>query len=186
MARFLELFRPVYCTGAAADIDLDFLISAGFDSLMLDLDNTLLPWKNSDIPPSSRAWIEKAKRLGMKICIVSNTHNPKRLKKIAAELDVLFIDRALKPRRSGFDRAVEMLECDRAHTVVVGDQILTDILGGNLSGMCTILVKPMHHTEFIGTKVSRLVERGILALLRRNAEMGTKPGPIQSETQDTK
>ena len=186
MAGLLQLFRPHQYVACLADIDLAALRSNGFDSLMLDLDNTLLPWKSSDVPDSSREWIETAKQLGMKMCIISNTNYPKRLRKIALELDIPSIDRAIKPRRSGFERALKMLGSESACTVVIGDQLLTDICGGNLMGIYTILVKPMHNTEFIGTKVSRLVEMGILALLRRRGELGTKSGRIQSETQDNK
>lgn len=186
MAGFLQLFCPHQYAACLADIDLGVLKSNGFDSLMLDLDNTLLPWKSSDVPESSREWISRAKQMGMKICIISNTNYPKRLRKIAVDLNVPSIDRAIKPRRSGFRRALEMLGSKPSSAVIIGDQILTDICGGNLMGIYTILVEPMHHTEFIGTKVSRLVENCILALLRRRGELGTKSWRIQSETQDDK
>jgi HAD superfamily phosphatase (TIGR01668 family) len=165
MAGFLDSFRPDMRARGVTDIDLARLHEQGFTGLLLDLDNTLLPWKNSDIPESSRTWIESAKQLGMKPCIVSNTHYPKRLNKIAGELGVPAVARALKPRAYGFDRAAEMIGCELARAVVVGDQLLTDIWGGNRAGAYTILVNPMHPREFIGTKVSRVVERLIFAVL---------------------
>ena len=173
---------------SVVDIDVAALKSAGYEALMLDLDNTLLPWQSCDVPESSRNWIERAKGLGMKLCIVSNTHNPKRLAKIAADLDVAFLSRALKPRIYGFEKAGKMLGCSLGRAVVVGDQILTDILGGNLAGMHTILVRPMHRREFVGTKISRLIERGILVLLRCRGghDLGTNSGRDKSEEQDTK
>ena len=173
MAGFIELFRPDQSVHGVVDIDLAGLLSRGFSALMLDLDNTLLPWKNSIVPDSSREWIETAKNLGLKLCIVSNTHNPRRLMNISHDLDIPAVYGALKPRRYGFEKAASMLECELSRSVVVGDQLLTDILGGNMAGMHTILVKPMHPKEFIGTKLSRLVEKGIFAVLRR----GTKTHP---------
>ncbi|MCL5104164.1 MAG: YqeG family HAD IIIA-type phosphatase [Armatimonadetes bacterium] len=180
MSEFLERFRPDMCAGSVGEIDVAALKLAGYEALMLDLDNTLLPWQSSEVPESSKNWIEQAKGLGMKLCIVSNTHNPRRLAKIAGELNIAFLPRALKPRAYGFEKAGKMLGCPLERAVVVGDQILTDILGGNLAGMHTILVRPMHRREFVGTKISRLIERGILALL------GTNSGRDKSEVQDTK
>lgn len=168
MNGFLEKFRPTQCVESVAHIDLSALMSLGFNTLMLDLDNTLLPWKDSTLPELSQQWIQQAKEMGMKLCIVSNTHNPKRLSNIAAHLGIPSVCRALKPRKHGFMKAAAVLDSSPEHTVVVGDQLLTDILGGNLAGMRTILVRPMHRREFIGTKLSRLVERGILAILRVN------------------
>ena len=182
----LQLFNPHQFASSLADIDIAALKSKGYDCLLLDLDNTLLPWKSSEVPEFSRQWVLTAKQMGMKLCIVSNTHYPKRLHKIALDLDILSLDRAIKPRRSGFERALKMLDADPTKAVIIGDQLLTDVCGGNLMGIYTILVKPMHRTEFLGTKLSRLVEWGILALLRRRGELGTKFGRNQSETQDTK
>ena len=186
MSKFLELFRPDVFVASIVDIDLRELKSSGCRALMLDLDNTILPWKNSDVPESSRQWVEAAKSLGMKLCIVSNTHNPKRLSRVAEDLGIPSLYRALKPRRYGFQKAAAMLDCNADSSIVVGDQLLTDILGGNLAGFRTILVQPMHPREFFGTKISRLVERGILALLRRKSQTGTNADSIQSERQESK
>lgn len=182
----LELFRPNEFVDSVPEIDLPALKAKGFSSLMLDLDNTLLPWKDSVVPESVAAWVEQAKALGYGLCIVSNTHNPRRLHKIASRLGIPCVHGALKPRKHGFLKAIGMLSCEASGSVVVGDQLLTDILGGNLCGMYTILVRPMHRREFVGTKLSRLVEKGIFALLRRTAGAGTNRGQNQSQTRDTK
>ncbi len=186
LSYFIELLCPDRFANSLLDIDVEDLRNKGFESVLLDLDNTLLPWKDSIVPKPVVAWIEQAKSTGMKLCIVSNTHNPKRLTEIAANLGIPCIHRALKPRRQGFERASRMLGCDPKQTVVVGDQIVTDILGGNLAGMYTILVKPMHKQEFVGTKLSRLIERMILHLLARQSQQGTNFKTNQSQTQDTR
>jgi HAD superfamily phosphatase (TIGR01668 family) len=185
MGEFLELFRPDQCVRNVCEIDLMALYQSGFRALMLDLDNTLLPWASSLVPESSKQWIESAKAAGMGLCIVSNTHNPKRLNAIARELGISCVFRALKPRPHGFERALKMLGCKAENCVVVGDQLLTDILGGNWACMHTILVEPMHPKEFIGTKLSRLVERWIMCRLRRSSA-GTNGSLCKSEKQDTK
>lgn len=186
MGRFLELCRPDQKVDSLADIDLKALMEQGIDTLMLDLDNTLLPWRSSVLPESSKQWIRDAREMGLKLCIVSNTHNPSRLANISLDIGVPAFHRALKPRRRGFARAAREIGSQPEHTAVVGDQILTDIIGGNRSGMFTILVKPMHSYEFVGTKLSRAVERVILRLLRGKDSQGTIAGANQSEGQDSK
>lgn len=183
---FLSSLRPKMRVACITDIEVADLCRQGYNSLLLDLDNTLLPWKNSDVPESSKRWVEGAKRLGMKVCIVSNTHYPKRLNKIAEELGIGSVARALKPRAHGFREAARMVDCELSASVVVGDQLFTDILGGNLAGAYTILVNPMHPREFIGTKVSRGLEWIAFRLLRLEAPQGTKSDSIKSHEEDTK
>ncbi|MDH7602825.1 MAG: YqeG family HAD IIIA-type phosphatase [Armatimonadota bacterium] len=157
--RILDLCRPDESVSRVTDIDLDRLMDKGFKALLLDLDNTLLPWQSMEVPADVRRWVNRAVQLGFRLCIVSNTHNPRRLRQIAAEIGVECVHRALKPRGSGFTIALAKLGCAGSEAVVVGDQLLTDILGGKLAGMYTILVDPMHPREFVGTKISRLIER---------------------------
>ena len=186
MSRIADSFRPNMRAVGVTDIDLASLREQGFEGLLLDLDNTLLEWKSSEMPDSSAMWVEAAKQLGMKPCIVSNTHYPKRLNRIAGELGIPAVAHALKPRERGFAEAAELIGCELGRAVVVGDQLLTDIWGGNRVGAYTILVNPMHSREFIGTKLSRVVERVIFALLGEPARQGTKSEPTKSEEKDTK
>ncbi|MCE5322480.1 YqeG family HAD IIIA-type phosphatase [bacterium] len=186
MGEMLELFRPDQYVRNISEIDLVVLRQSGYEALMLDLDNTILPWASSQVPESSRCWVESAKAMGMKMCIISNTHNPKRLDAVARELGISCVFRALKPRPHGFNNALKMLGCKAENCVVVGDQLLTDILGGNWACMHTILVEPMHPKEFIGTKLSRLLERWIMHRLRKVPAAGTNGCLCKSEKQDTK
>jgi HAD superfamily phosphatase (TIGR01668 family) len=191
MAGFLSVFRPDMFAHRVVDIDVSALKEEGAQLVILDLDNTLLPWKSSEIGDDVVAWIARIKAAGMKPMILSNTHYPKRLTKIAAILDVPSISHALKPWRWQFRKAARLAGCEYCKAVVVGDQLLTDILGGNLAGMKTILVKPMHPHEFLGTKISRMVERLILSRVGEtpgsgDSAQGTKSVGYQSQTKDTK
>jgi uncharacterized protein len=186
LAGFLNLFRPDEYADGVTDIDASALKAAGFELMIVDLDNTLLPWKSSVVGDDVRNWIGSVKSAGLKLAILSNTHHPRRLSQIASELGVPSISHALKPWRSQFRKAARLAGCEFCHAVVVGDQVLTDILGGNLAGMKTILVKPMHPHEFIGTKISRLIERLIFFALAETPRSGTKSERMQSQTEDTK
>jgi len=165
MKGLLELCRPDESAQRVTDIDPARLISQGFEGLLVDLDNTLVPWKSAEVPEDVKRWVEEAKAAGLRLCIVSNTHNPKRLRRIAEELGICWIAHALKPRRASFLSAARKIGCSRERAVVIGDQLLTDIVGGNRTGMYTILVRPMHRLEFFGTKINRIVESWILRLL---------------------
>jgi HAD superfamily phosphatase (TIGR01668 family) len=156
--RFLELLCPKVCVSSLAEVDLDALIDQGIKAILLDLDNTILPWKDREAPSESIKWINDAKTRGLKLCIASNTHNPKRLRYVAERLGIPCMHNIAKPSRRGLRRAmVEMGETEST-TAMIGDQIFTDILGGNRLSLHTILVEPMHRREFIGTKISRLLE----------------------------
>jgi len=166
-----------------AAVDLDALSSAGIRYLLVDLDNTLLPWNEYNVPEESRLWVEDAKKRGMKICIASNTRNPRRLNQIAESLGVYCIYKAGKPLGGRLCLAVEVMDGRVKNTALIGDQIFTDVLGGNRLGMFTVLVKPMHKREFIGTKVSRFFERLIMPFIKRRVS-GTKLGADKSFMQD--
>lgn len=142
-------------------------------ALLLDLDNTLVPWREYDISPSTFEWLRRAKELGFKLCIVSNTRTAKRLTRLAGEMDLPYVKKVLKPRRRGFQEALGILGVDTSETAVIGDQIFTDILGGNRLGIHTVLVTPLQTREFLGTKVSRFVEGFILGLLERRGMLCT-------------
>jgi len=186
MAGLVEVFRPRARAASVTEIDIQSLRDRGFVGLLLDVDNTLLPWKAPELPESSKRWVEQAKNAGMRPILVSNTHYPKRLNRIASELGIPAVAHSLKPRRHGFEKAAALVQCELKHAVVVGDQLLTDIWGGNRLGAYTILVNPVHPREFVGTKVSRMVERVIFRLLGLPARLGTNAQAIKSENRDTK
>ncbi|MEN6520636.1 MAG: YqeG family HAD IIIA-type phosphatase [Armatimonadota bacterium] len=167
-----------------ADVDLDDLVSRGIKAIMLDLDNTILPWKDRIAPVQSAEWVRNALDLGIKLCIASNTRNPGRLRAVAGELGIPCRDKLIKPRRKGLREVMESMGATPETTAIIGDQILTDIIGGNRLSILTILVKPMHDKEFIGTKFSRLLEHRIMAWLSKKGMLGTKVSNKASEIQE--
>lgn len=161
-------FRPSLRARSVLEITRSFLAARGLRALILDLDNTLVPWHGREVAPEIEAWIRSMREGGIQLCIVSNTHRPGRLKELAALLGVQFVPSGGKPRRRGFFRAMEAMGSTAEETAVVGDQVMTDIWGGNRSGLLTILVDPLSQREFIGTRVvSRSVERLVLQLLEK-------------------
>lgn len=170
--RGLLIFCPRrYCHNGVTEVTIDDLKQAGIDTVLLDLDNTLVGWQRHDVPEAVREWLTALKAAGMKLCLVSNTRFGKRLRALSAELDIPYVRRAWKPRKKGFQTAMEELGADPAKTVMIGDQMFTDIWGGNRVGIYTVMVKPMARREFLGTKISRAAEAALLAWFRKRGHI---------------
>jgi len=142
-------------------IDLDFLRNKGITSLILDIDNTLLPKKAKFLDEDTVEWLEKTKEKGFKICLVSN-NTRKRVNQLREKTGIPGIAWAIKPRKGAFKKALKLLDAKPHETALIGDQIFTDILGGKRVGLFTILVKPLSDDELAWTKIVRRAERIIL------------------------
>ncbi|MBP1999113.1 HAD superfamily phosphatase (TIGR01668 family) [Paenibacillus shirakamiensis] len=141
------------------DIDLEGLYASGYRGIITDLDNTLVGAKEPLATPLLVEWFEKVKQCGFKLIIVSN-NNLNRVSAFAAPLNIQFIHQARKPSNLPFHKALRMLGFTAQETIVVGDQLLTDVYGGNRMGLHTVLVDPISIAdEGFGTRFNRQVER---------------------------
>lgn len=160
-----KLYPDLYVT-SLFDIPLDTLRGRHMRAFILDLDNTITEWNSNVVNSGVGDWFRTIKKEGFKACILSN-NNEKRCIAVANHLEIPFIYRAQKPRRASFYRALEIMEVEAEETAVIGDQIFTDVLGGNRAGLFTILVTPIAGREFLGTKISRAMEKIVLYRLKR-------------------
>jgi HAD superfamily phosphatase (TIGR01668 family) len=149
------------------EIDLDRLRAQGKRLLLCDLDNTLVPWNHPDPPDALADWLRTARRAGFDVCIVSNNRGP-RVEGFSRRSGLPAIAEAGKPRRRGFERAMRRFGCGPQETVMVGDQLFTDIRGAKRCGIYTILVLPLNPREWWGTRILRGFERVALRLLARH------------------
>jgi HAD superfamily phosphatase (TIGR01668 family) len=183
MAPLLLEFSPAHRARSVREITAGFLSARGIRALVLDLDNTLVPWHGREVPPEVAGWLGEMSAAGVRLCIVSNTHRPRRLKELAAVLGVQCVPSGGKPRRRGFRQAMTAMGVTAEETAVVGDQLMTDIWGGNRSGCLTILVDPLSPVEFWGTRViNRYLERVLLERLERR---GVRPDFIGAPELET-
>ncbi|MCY7405943.1 MAG: YqeG family HAD IIIA-type phosphatase [Alkalinema sp. CAN_BIN05] len=111
--------------------------------LVLDVDETLVPIKMSQISAEILPWVESARTVTPQIWLVSNNISESRINRIAEALDVPYIIGAAKPSRRKLRRAVEAMNLPMERVAMVGDRLFTDVLAGNRLGMFTVLVKPM-------------------------------------------
>ncbi len=152
-----ERFRPDQVAPKLEDVDLGNLQKKGVRGIICDIDNTLLPW-DQEIPEEGvREWVAEAKKLNFKVVLLSNAM-PKRARSLSKQLKIPAKAQAVKPRRKGFKGALKEMELEAREVAVVGDQLFTDIWGGNRMGMYTILVSPLAEKEFFSTKILRFFE----------------------------
>ena len=153
-----DRFAPRLC-----DVSLDELEARGIAGLIVDLDNTMVAYRQSEIVQDHVAWVQDAHDRGLRMVMVSNNFTD-RVSAIAAQLQIPCVPNALKPLPSGFIRAKRMLGLPRRQIAVVGDQLFTDVLGAKMLGLYTILTEPIEAQDFAITRIFRFFER---VLLRR-------------------
>jgi HAD superfamily phosphatase (TIGR01668 family) len=155
------VFRPDGYARRLSDVSLDDLRARGFLAIIVDLDNTLVGYGQDHLAAEDRAWIASARDRGFGVCLVSNNFTG-RVARVGAELGVPAIASALKPLPTGFARALRTMHVSRGRTVVVGDQLFTDVLGAKLLGIHAILTEPIVAKDWLGTRILRLFERLLL------------------------
>jgi len=157
--------RPTIRTNTIYDVDACALAERGIRGVILDLDNTIVPWGAREAPQALTGWIEGARAAGLALCIVSN-NGGQRVEVLSRRLGLPVLTGAMKPRRGALRRALAVMGTTADTTALIGDQVFTDVLGGNRLGLCTILVQPQSTREFILTRFVRLVERMMLRDIR--------------------
>ena len=167
---------PDQIVNTVFDIDLDELKARGVRGIITDLDNTLVSAKTPLATPKLVGWLDLVKDRGFKVVILSN-NNKTRVGKFAEPLGIPFIPAARKPAGAAFRRALKLMEFTAEQSVVVGDQMLTDVLGGRRAGLHTILVTPIApREEGWATQINRTIEKIALARLRKKGLWPDKGG----------
>ena len=139
---------PKVQTPKLTDITAEQLRSWGVTLLMLDFDNTIVPYTTTVPTAEMEAWLREMNSLpDIRLCIVSNSHND-RVPKFCAENGLECITHARKPFPKGIRECLERTRIPAAQAALVGDQIFTDTLGANCAGVTSILVKAIDNHNF--------------------------------------
>ncbi|MBO4495534.1 MAG: YqeG family HAD IIIA-type phosphatase [Clostridiales bacterium] len=152
-----NIFRPDMCAHKVSDLDFDALKSRGFRFALLDFDNTLAPDHYTEPIDYSYEMVERMKKTGFSLCLVSNAKS-ERSAKIAKMLDIPCISYAHKPSPSGVLKAMDMIGASKENTLMIGDQIFTDVAAGNRAGVFTILVDRYTKKEVFYVVLKRFPE----------------------------
>lgn len=172
----LKQFYPHAYAESVFVIDYEALYRKGYRGLIFDIDNTLVP-HGADSTPAVDALFRDVQRIGFRTLLLSN-NNRARIERFLKNIDSPYICDADKPRPAGYRRALDMLRLGREEVLVIGDQVFTDILGANRSGLDSILV------EFIGAKYEtkigkrRTLEKALLWFYRRSRSCRNRLGDI--------
>ena len=138
---------PKLITGALTDITPELLRRRDIRLLMLDFDNTIVPYTTSQPTPEMEAWLKKMAASDIQLCVVSNSKND-RVKIFCQHYGIPCITHAKKPFQRGIRQCLEKFHIPAAQAALVGDQIFTDTLGANWAGVTSILVKAIHNHNF--------------------------------------
>ena len=162
----LKQFMPDQYVKSVYDISINELKENGIKGIITDLDNTLVEWDRADATDEVIAWFEEVRKYGFEIVIVSN-NKEKRVKSFSEPHKITFIHSAKKPLSRAFKTAAKLMKLKREEVVVIGDQLLTDVLGGNRSGFQTILVVPVTKTDGFFTRINRRIERRVFDTMKK-------------------
>ncbi len=162
------MLQPTFQFDSAAQITGAFLREHGLRGLILDIDNTIAVPDRREIPPQLAAWLEEMRACGVRMVILSN-NKKERVEDFAGSVGLPYVCGGGKPLRRGYFAALGVLGLPSSAVAAVGDQLFTDIWGGNRAGVTTILTKPFapDQTRFIRFK--RMLER---PFVRKYAKRG--------------
>ncbi len=160
---FQKLIPDVYIEKVYA-IDVKKLMeNKKIKGIIVDLDNTLVPWGKKHLDEKIISWINQVKESGMKICILSNSRSA-HVSEMGNLLNIPFYSSRYKPLKQPFIEAMQIMNTKNSETAVIGDQIFTDVLGGNRLNLLTILVYPLKRHDALGTRlIYRILERKIMS-----------------------
>lgn len=133
---------PTYYADRIAAITPEFVISCGCAAVLADIDNTLSRVDAPDASPEAEVWMERMRAAGIGLAFISN-NDPPRVEPFAQKYGARFVCHAEKPRPDGYLKIAGQMELAPRQCLVVGDQLFTDILGGNAAGMQTVMVAPI-------------------------------------------
>ena len=161
---------PKLIVPALTDITPQLLRWRGIRLLMLDFDNTIVPY-TTDIPTEPMAaWIENMKKTEITVCVVSNSKRD-RVRIFCNKYGIPCITHAKKPSAKGIGECLELFQIPPEEAALVGDQIYTDVLGANNAGVMSVLVKAIDNHN-IWLKLRRVAEMPfIFAARNRRIEL---------------
>ena len=153
------------------DIDVKMLSKQGIRFAILDIDNTLVPYTSPKPDEDALSFLRELKNNGIKFCFVSN-NSSNRINIFNEEIGALSFSKASKPLLFGINKAMNCLGAKKDNTVLIGDQVFTDVCGGKRAQILTILVDPIKEVDSLFFRFKRYFERKIIKSYE-NSKRGT-------------
>ena len=152
---------PDYRFKTFDEASADFLDSIGVRGIVLDIDNTLEPYENPKPGEKVIAWFQSLSSAGISFAVVSN-NNEDRVKTFCAGIDIAAFSKSGKPGKKKVLAAMEAMGTSKENTILMGDQVFTDVWAAHNAGIRAILVPPINDKRDFFTRFKRLLEKPIL------------------------
>lgn len=173
----LKKYFPYEYAQSVFAIDYNKLFQKGFKGIIFDIDNTLVHHGDNSNPQVD-ALFEEIHRIGLKTVLLTN-NDQERVLRFIQNIDTPFVCDADKPAKAGYLKALDVLQLKKEETVVIGDQIFTDICGANQCGIPNILVKFITLPGVTRIGKRRYIEKAILLIRKMSKNGGSKIGDIE-------
>jgi len=170
-----ERLYPKEWISSTYDIDFEKYYEAGYRGIIFDIDNTLVP-HGADADKRAIELFERLKKIGFDICLLSNNKSA-RVRRFNRDVNVKFIFKAQKPYSRNYYAAAMKMHISVKSVLCIGDQLFTDIYGGNLAGIYTILVNPINKREEIQIVLKRLAEKFVLHFYKKKLKYENRSWP---------
>lgn len=162
-------FLPKRLYRELTEITPESLTARGIRLLMLDFDNTMVPYTTDEPSAQLLAWLAQFRRSSVQLCIVSNSKKP-RVRAFAQKYGVDCVTHARKPFPNGIRRCLRQYGCTPAQAALCGDQTYTDVLGANLAGVYSIQVRSIYNHNF-PLKLRHVAELPFLYIARKRSDI---------------
>lgn len=152
--------HPHHVARSIHDVDYEALLREGVQAIVYDLENTLCRWRTWELDPPAWALLDRLAKQEVRLAVLTNASLPTShpLAQAFQTRGIVLVTSARKPLRRGFQAALARLCVPPQRAAMVGDQLLTDVLGGRRAGMLTVLVEPLDAEESMFTKLNRRIE----------------------------
>ena len=168
MRKFLmpDIILPTY-----REVTPQLCRELGIRAILSDIDNTLAPYEQAEPDEDIRAWLESLRAEGISVALISNNHAD-RVELFNAELGLIAYSDAGKPFGKILRRAMAEMGSDVTNTAMLGDQLLTDALAGNLLRLKVLIVPPIRDKRTAFVRFKRLLERPVIRRYRKKHPEG--------------
>ena len=163
----MRLLTPTLRLPTIYDLQMGWLHDRSVNAVITDLDNTLVPWRDYRMADQLAEWFVSLHEEGFRTVILTNARPSPTIQELSSQLGTQLVLGARKPVQRFFRQALQKVDAVPAEACVIGDQVFTDVLGGNLIGCHTVLVERIGNREFAGTRLMRVFERMVLRHLDR-------------------
>ena len=163
-------FVPEYMFDKFNDVTPEFLSSIKVSGVILDIDNTLEPYETEAPEEHVISWLNALGELGIKCAFVSN-NNRERVELFNKKLGYPAYYKAGKPFKKNVLLAMKDIGSTAESTILIGDQVFTDILAAHNAGIKGILVKPINDKRDILTRFKRLLEKPVIKRYKKRKKI---------------